>query len=117
MDFYNVTDEDYNKASLALKLDTDFDKDYVKDLIIASRLSLKSRIGSDDNFYDEEDIKPIFRLTVLCMVHDRYFYPGSVSDDEIFDISDSLDGYTMDLKARYAVYSKKKQEVKDDGNT
>ena len=117
MDFTTVTDEDYNKVSLALKLDTDFDKKYVEDLIVASRLSIKSRVGGDLEFYDGEEIIPIFNTAVSCMVHDRYFYPGSVSDDEIFDISDSLDAYTMDLKAKYAVFSRKKREEDINGNS
>lgn len=115
MDFTVITDEDYQKIALSLRLDTDYDKSYVQQLVVGSRITIANRIGSDLSFYDVPANRSIFDIAVLCMVHDRYFYPGSISDDEIFEISDSLDLYVMDLKANYLVYENPK--VINNGDT
>lgn len=111
MDLKTVTDTDFETAQQALKIDFDDDKELIESLIIACRLSIVGRVGSDLAFYDTQI--EIFNMAVNIMVYDRYYYRGSVSDDEIFRVEDSLNMYILDLKAAYLDYEASQSTSKE----
>ncbi|WPC19425.1 head-tail connector protein [Pediococcus inopinatus] len=102
MDLKTVSDADFATTKQALKIDFDDDKDLIESLVIACRLSIVGRVGNDLAFYDTQ--QEIFNMAVNIMVYDRYYYRGSVSDDEIFRVEDSLNMYILDLKSAFLVY-------------
>lgn len=106
MNLKTVNDIDFKTTQLALKIDFDDDKELIESLIIACRLSIVGRVGSDLDFYDTQI--EIFNMAVNIMVYDRYYYRGSVSDDEIFRVEGSLNMYILDLKSAYLVYEANK---------
>lgn len=65
----------------------------------------KNAIGSDNEFYDREDVKLIFDQAVIQLSVNNYLSRSASSDTTQFNTKFGYNSMVLDLKATYALYT------------
>ncbi|MFL1695618.1 head-tail connector protein [Weissella kandleri] len=80
----------------------------ISSIINAAIQSTKNAIGSDDEFYNREDVKFIFYQAVVQLSVNNYLSRSASSDTAQFNTKFGYNSMVLDLKATYALYESEK---------
>lgn len=88
----------------AYRVDGNEDDSLIQMYLNAANIFVKNGIGSNDAFFEQADIKPVFKTAVLAYAGTLYQYRASVSDVQPFDVNSTCNSIIGQLRGKYAIF-------------
>lgn len=96
-----------------LYLDGSADDDLLKGYIAAADQFIKSAIGDNEDFYQQENVKPLFESAVKALAATYYQYRLALSDTQTFPINMTVNSIIGQLRGRYDLEVGDDDEISD----
>ena len=94
-----------------LYLDGDADNNLIQGYIDAADQFVRDAIGTDQAFFEKDDVKPLFNSAVKALAATYYQYRLSLSDTQTYPIDMTVNSIIGQLRGKYDL------EVGDDSET
>jgi hypothetical protein len=106
-------DKMLNEIKGLLYLDGSAEDGLLKGYIAAADQFLKGAIGDDEDFYQKENVKPLFESSVKALAATYYQYRLALSDTQTFPINLTVNSIIGQLRGRYALEVGDNDETSD----
>lgn len=90
-----------NQVKGLLYLDGSADDDLLKGYIAAADQFIKSAVGDNEEFYQKDNVKPLFESAVKALAATYYQYRLALSDTQTFPINLTVNSIIGQLRGRY----------------
>ena len=89
---------------LSLRIDGDDDDRLLNSYINAAEVYIKTAVGGDDEFWQQEDVIAIQKIAILALAGAYYVYRVALQDVMTYPINLTLNAIISQLRGKLALY-------------
>lgn len=89
---------------LSLRIDGDDDDRLLNSYINAAEVYIKTAVGGDDEFWQQEDVIAVQKIAILALAGAYYDYRAALQDVMTYPINLTLNAIISQLRGKLALY-------------
>lgn len=89
---------------LSLRIDGDDDDRLLNSYINAAKVYIKTAVGGDDKFWQQEDVIAVQKIAILALAGAYYDYRVALQDVMTYPINLTLNAIISQLRGKLALY-------------
>lgn len=89
---------------LSLRIDGDDDDRLLNSYINAAKVYIKTAVGDDDEFWQQEDVIAVQKIAILVLAGAYYDYRVALQDVMTYPINLTLNAIISQLRGKLALY-------------
>lgn len=95
----------------SLRIDDEVDDEVLLRLLNTAKATVVNAIGPDNEFYQQEQIKPLYETAITMLVDHYNRFRGTVTSQSVKEIPYGVNTFILQLKPAYRVFERNKGGV------